>query len=497
MIRPFPRRLIPFLIKGGIAIFVLWYAQTAGKLIVDGRLNMATGLGFAGILLALPFIIRNIGLFPLFGFVVFLFWVPKQIPLHYIGSLGLFLSPVEFLIFGLALLIVASNGLKRTANWRRTWQYLPLLPFSIYILGGLIGVASSVILLHVDSPHTLSMFRLWCIYPLLLCFVCIYLVDSRKRVEKVLWLQLGSMSLLGLLFLFGRLTIDVVTLSDYGFGSGRLSMFLKVPYFGSIEILPESASSLFSMCYVMAFMFALSASSRMKRLGAVSVVILSAAVMLKAMGRSGIIASTLSSGLMWYLWHYQGGEVKRVGAIVKIATFFGCVVGIVWFMGIRSEFEGYRNHVFEMLSNPREATNMRGRFEVWLDTIPIILKHPWGIGPSGLLGIGNVSRELANDIGSVTAAHNLILYLLLSGGFVGASGFLLIIITFLKRCQKCLKTSDNSLRMFSIMGIGLCAALLVGGVSTPYFHDYMKVTAFWLPVSCIMAAMSLPNERTV
>ncbi len=446
-------------------------------------------------LLTLPFVIRKIGVLPLFSLVFLGFWVPYNLPLQYIGSISFILSPIEFCVFAFAMAVIISSLVSPDEHWERALNNFPVLPFSLYATGGMIALASGHIFLHVLTPYAIAMARLQYVYPLALLFVCLYLIDSPKKAELPIWGLLGSMTVLGLLFLFGRLTISAVRLSDYALGSGRLSMYLEIPLLGSVEMDPAGAASLFSMAFVVGFGFWLHQCSRIKKYAAIGVVILSGAVMLKAMGRSAIIASTFASGLMWYLSNYESGTPKRLLTIIKVALFAGGIAGIVYFMAINSEFSGYKIHALEMLSNPLKSKNFQGRMKIWEQAVPIVLKYPVGIGGAGLLGIRDVFHELANDIGSTTAAHNLLLYLLLSTGFLGTIGFTLIILYILKKCARQLRSPDHSQRMLAITGIGLCSTLLVGGITTPYFHNYMKVTAFWLPIFCIIAALNLPEEK--
>ena len=66
----------------------------------------------------------------------------------------------------------------------------------------------------------------------------------------------------------------------------------------------------------------------------------------------------------------------------------------------------------------------------------------------------------------------------------------MIFARFLKICVRRLKSLDSRERTLEITGIGICTALFVGGISTSFFHDYIKVTGLWLPVCVIIAGMN-------
>ena len=149
----------------------------------------------------------------------------------------------------------------------------------------------------------------------------------------------------------------------------------------------------------------------------------------------------------------------------------------------------------EIFSNPLHARTAVSRLVVWKQSIPIIIKHPLGIGANGLLGIRNTYAEMANPSGGIWAVHNLILYLLLFSGVIGTAGFLFIFIWFIKKCRTKLKSRNPGIRLFSIAGIGITTAIFVNGVSSPLIYDSVTATVFWLPIGIIMAVINLPDRN--
>ena len=446
-------------------------------------------------LLMFPFLLRRFGMFPFFCLVIPVFWIPFGFGLGYFGALGLWMIPTELALYFFVAVILFSNMLSPRKRWAKTWNDFPLNSFSIYVFGVIVAYLYGRIFLDVAHPMSIYLIRVLCIYPAVICFFCMYLIDSKEKGEKALWIFLGSTVLFGLVILFGKSYSSYISLSDYTPLSGRLSMMIRVPIPGFnllLKMNPSIASTLYSMIFSIAFTFWLNADSKIKGILSLGIIVLSVMIMVMTMGRAGIFSSILSAGVIWYLSGYAGLSMRKRN-LARLIVIVATILGLSYYLGAHSEYMTYRIVALEIFANPFRAGSSVSRLGLWKQAIPIIIAHPFGIGANGFLGISNTYAEMANPAGDIWGVHNFILYLLLFSGFIGTTGFLLIFVGFIKKCLAKLKSQNPGNRLFSIAGIGITTAFFAAGLTSPVIYDSVTATVFWLPTGVIMAVINLPD----
>ncbi len=437
---------------------------------------------------------RKITAFQLFCFIVFIFWFPYQLGTEYFGQLGLKFQQVELGIYFIFAFILLSSRFTSGSRGAKVMRNFPLAQFLLYITGAIIAFFYGVIYLHVFHQASIIRLRFLCIFPLVLCLICVYLINSIEKARKSIWIFLCSSFFLGIIFLFGRKVTEIVSLSSYAGSSGRLSMIIQVPFLGDgIRIHPPQASVLFSMCFTIAFCFWLNEKSNIKRYFLLAIIVILIMVMVQSQGRAGIIASILSSVVIWYLSGYSRLSSAKIN-FIKILFFITMILGATYYLANISPHRGYRVHGLEMFSNPLASKTFVSRVEIWEEAIPVFLKNPFGIGANGLIAINVTARDLTNPWGDIWGVHNLILYLLFFSGFIGTIGFLLIFVWFIRRCISKLRSRDPAIRLFSIAGIGITTAFFTCGVTSPVISSSWDASFLWMPVGIIMAVLSLPDK---
>ena len=490
-------RLKFFIYFIGISVFAYWYGKKLFLALDRGMFKTLYFIFGLPILLMLPYLLRRSGMFPFFCVVIPFFWIPFGFGLGYFGALGSKIIPTELGIYFFSVLVFFLNVFSPSERWVRTWHNFPLKPFSVFLLGAITAYLYGRIFLGVSESTSIYLIRVLCIYPAVICFFCMYLIDSREKAEKVLWIFLSSTVLLGLVILFGKSFSSYISLSDYTPLSGRLSMMIQVPIPGIkllLKINPTVASTIFSIVFSIGFTFWLNQTSRGRQFLSLGIIVVSLVIMTRTIGRAGLFASISSALLIWYLSRYAGLFV-RMKNIAKFTLIVAVIMGLIYYFGVHSEAETYKIYAQEIFSNPFQTGNASSRFELWKQALPVIAKHPLGIGANGLLGISNTYAEMANPSGDVWAVHNLILYLLLFSGVIGTAGFLFIFLWFIKKCLTNLKSQNRSIRVISVAGLGITTAIFVNGVASPLIYDSVTATVVWLPIGIIMAVINLPDRN--
>ena len=497
-------KLKPLLCMAGIVVFAWWYGKKLGLSLNRGMIKSLHGLLWFPILLMLPLIFRKMGMFSLFCLVVVFFWAPVEISglAWFMGRLASNANLVELGIYFLLAVTLFSNLLSPSKRWIVALKRFPFAPFCLYVVGGMIGYLYAKIFLHVPNmSDTFYKMRILLILPAALYFLCLYIIDSKEKAEKVIWIYLISSIFLGLILLFGQTTTDMITVSDYTPTSGRLSMMLQMNQQGPhlfhhhIKINPTTAAAIFSVIFAISFCFLLNRASRIQRVFALAIIVLSMAILIQSMGRSGIFSSFAAAGVIWYLSGYSHLSSKRK-TLVYLILFLVASVSVSYYNAVTSEYDTYRRVTLEIFRNPLQAGSLISHLDLWKQSIPIIFTHPLGIGPNGLIGISGTYAELANPFGDPWGVHNLILYWLLFSGFIGTAGFLLLFIRFFRDCKRRLKSQDRDVRILSVVGIGIITAFFVNGIGSPVLLDSVTVTVLWIPLSVIMAAMKLPDTSS-
>lgn len=479
-----------------IFIFISYqYARVLVNALIKNKMVTLKTLIILPILLIIVTLLlqRKISAFQLFCFIVLIFWLPYQLGTEYFGKLGLNFQQVELGIYFIFAFILLSSRFASESRLAEVMRNFPLAQFLLYITGAIIAFLYGVIYLHVFHQASIIRLRVLCIYPLVLCLICVYLINSIEKARKLIWIFLCSSFFLGIIFLFGRKVTEIVSLSSYAASSGRLSMRVQVPLLGGIEILPAQSSALFSMCFTIAFCFWLNEKSNKKRYSLLAIMVISIMVMVRSQGRAGIIASILSSVVIWYLSGYSRLSSARLN-FIKMLFFIIIVLGATYYLANISPYKTYRAHGLEIFSNPLASKTFVSRNEIWEEAIPVFIKHPFGMGANGLIAVNVTTRELTNPLGDIWGVHNLILYLLFFSGFIGTIGFLLIFVWFIRRCISKLRYKDPAIRLFSIAGIGITTAFFTCGVTSPVINSSWDASFLWMPVGIIMAVLSLPDK---
>jgi len=480
-----------------IALMAVWYATMLTTAVERGMTKTLTGLFGLPILLMFPFLLRKMGIFPLFCSIVFLYWIPYNFALEYFGPMGISITPTEVGLYFFFALILTSYVIKPTYHsyqWANTWRNFPIFPFLLYICGAIIAYSIGKYLLNSAIGASIYRIRALCLFPAVICFLCIYLINTKEKAEKLLWIFLLSTLILGILFLFGRFVFSFISLSEYAKDSGRLSMTLSAPFLGDISINASGAGALFSIVFSLSFSFWLNTSSKKKRYLALGLVIVFVMVLLKSQGRAGLYASIFSAMAIWYL----STKFRRLSArltFVKLLFIIICILGTTYYLAIVSETTSFRDRGLEFFYSPLKAQSFDSRRGIWGLVIPMIIRNPFGIGANGLLAMESTGiGELGNIYGDIWGVHNLILYLLLFSGFIGTIGFIWIFVWFIKRCMHRLNCDDPIVPFFCIAGIGIIIAFFINGLSSPVLYDSWETSILWFPVGIIIAAITLPDK---
>jgi len=487
----------PVIYSIGIAIFAYWYAKTLFLAVEGGKVKTLYGLFALPFLLMFPFFLRRFGIFPFFCLAIPLYWIPTGFGAGFFGPLGINLIPTELAGYVFCAVILFSNMFSPGERWSKTWHNFPLKPFSVFFFGAIAAFLYGKSFLGVPGTASIYNIRIFCIYPATICFLCMYLIDSKEKGEKLLWIFLGTTVILGLVILFGKSYSSIISSTDYALHSGRLNMMIRLQlpgFYLELAINPTVVSCIFSVVSSIAIAFWFNLTSKFKKILSLGIVALSVVLMTKSMGRAGIFGCVSSAVIIWYLSE-DINVFRRIRNLFKAAVFITTILAVSYFLGAYSEHESYRRKALEMFSNPLHAYSAVSRIEIWKQAIPIIIKHPLGIGGNGLLGISNTYAEMAHPLGNIWAVHNLFLYLLLLSGVLGAAGFSFIFVWFIKKCRAKLKSRNPGTRLFPIVGIGSATALFVNGIASPIIYDPLTATVFWLPIGIIMAVINLPEEK--
>ena len=450
------------------------------------------------ILLMFPLLLRKMGIFFLFCLLVFIYWIPFKFGLGFFaGGLGRNLSPCELGVYFFSAMVLFSDNIRHQTNQLvSTWRKFPVFPFFLYICGAIIAYLVGKYVLDSTSWASIYRVRALCLYPAIICFLCIYLINTKEKAEKVLWTFLLSTLILGLLFLLGRFLTGAITLTMYAKDSTRLSMEIIVPAFGSIVMHPTGAAGLFSIAFALSLNFYRNSFSQKKRFLAVSMSFLFAMILLLTQGRSGLYAALLSAATIWYLSskaRIPSSGMKHLKVVLPALI----ILGMTYYLADVSETQSFRIRGFEFFGSPFRAGSFLSRIEIWMVVVPMIIRNPFGIGANGLLAMGYTGiGELSNIYGDIWGVHNLILYLLLFSGFVGAIGFLLIFLRLMKGCVNCLFSYSREpiIRIHCIAGIGVCIAFFTNGLTSPVLYDSWEVPFLWIPVGVVMASINLPDK---
>lgn len=172
----------------------------------------------------------------------------------------------------------------------------------------------------------------------------------------------------------------------------------------------------------------------------------------------GSATSTIGISLitLYIIFHKQ---IKH--PFVFIIAFWGIYIAfivLIVFMG--NTIEDYPLALYFVENILEKNATFTTRTDIWLDTIDLISKHPW-------IGYGYRSVEWnAQQIGA-SGPHNLWLEIMLYGGIIAVSGFLVLIL------QSMISIYRSNTTAATVVGVGLCVLMLMS-----LFETYSMILIF-------------------
>jgi len=478
--------------KSKIAVFflLLGVAFVISKAIVNYNIRLLYLLLGFGVFAAGTYIVQKKGLFFILWVLIFIYWIPLDSRLQTF-SMGLRnVYPTELGIWALFYGILIHRSLIKNRDDNVGVVQFPFLPFWV-LLG---GAALTYWVAEYVSMYSLIQIRTFCILPALLCFVCISLVKTVKQAERLIWTFLISAGLLGLIFLYApnKLPSGLEMLLAERIGGDRLMKIIKVPLCGFLFMNAEVTPVNYAFIVALSFNFWLNSSSFWKRLIAVSLLMISILVIIKAQGRTGLIAA--------------GGAIMLITALtLKIRKRFSFLINkILWKAGMSITFlfgiflyyantstgRAVQMRTLDTFSNPAQAPGLADRIWRWKESMSVVLKHPFfGVGIEGFP---------RHNYNYSWFAHNLYLYLWLSFGIVGLVGFIWIFTRFAKAYWKGLYSNNLDGQSLAIGGVASVFVLFIVGItSSTFFIEPWQSAMFWIPFGIIFAAANLKSQKEV
>jgi putative inorganic carbon (HCO3(-)) transporter len=400
---------------------------------------------------------------PLLLVVVFLLPVSPildwRLPIHDLGTL------VRLVIF---LGVLASRIIHREPV--RKWLFSGKLTWAILVYC-MIAVISATVVNPPSGSALRELMRL-------LSYLCFYYVitswvTTDEDIRSVFSVLLLS-TILVVLFGFYQAAIgdysglynalypiqeDALKLPDF---SGRITSFLS-HYNGLAGYL--------NMVLSFAFVIGMAAKGLLRRLGQVTFLLGSVALLL-TQSRGGLIAyGTIPLVSAFLLPSTRRARLKWLAGVCMALIVAGVVAGIM----------------FERLSGVDEFTSVT-RLGIWAGAAGVFLSSPV-LG----VGFGNFSTLLGNFIsvpeGTVLEAHNLYLELLAETGVIGFVSFAVLVVIFLRMALRQWRTAlDETDR---IIGFGCLAAMitvLAHGSVDYLFHHGPQVSSLLFLIFGLLAA---------
>ena len=466
-----------------ISLIFFWILYKVGIGIVGGRLKSIYLPIGCSILIMIPYIVGKIGSFPLLCGLVFIYWLPFDSRLQtYFGPL-IHVYPTEFGMWMLCMGILIHGSVSRSAQWNSAVGRFPFLPFSLFIGGALITYLATV---HYSS-YSLIKIRTFCLFPALLCFVCIYLIKTVKQAEQLLWIFLVSAGVFGLVFLYGPRIATTESMLHVVKESGRISTMIKLPLMGSLQIISSNAGSLFAFIITLSFNLWLNHPSFWGRSVAAGILAISGTAIVQAQGRGGLVAAGCSVAVIMALtlvFRKHSFSLFRK-SLLKAGIVILLLFGSLWYYASISSIKSFRVHGLNLFTDPLAETTFSGRILRWKECIDVFLDRPF-------LGVGLFGLNLSSSC-STWYTHNLILFLLLSFGIIGFIGFSWIFVRYTKACWSGLHSDNDTRQILCIGGLGIVTTLLIAGIVSPIMEAPWNVAMVWIPVGITMAAATLKD----
>jgi len=476
--------------KTKIAVFflLLGVAFVISKVIVSHNIRVLyLILGF-GVFIVGVCIVKRRGLILILGALISIYWIPLDSGLQ-VFSLGLRnIYPTELGIWVLCYAVIIYRSITRNSQDNINMGKFPFLPFWVLLGGAVLTYWTA----EYHSTYSLIQIRTFCLLPMVFCFLCIYLIKTVKQAECLLWTFLISAGLLGVVFLYApnKIPSGLEMLYAGGVGSDRLMKIIKIPLCGVLFMNSEVTPVSYAFIMALSFNFWLNTSSFWKRLTAISLLLISAFVIIKAQGRTGLIAAGSSMIIITLLTL----KVRKSFSFLFNKILGKAIASIVFLFGF---FLYYANtsigrvaqwRTLDTFSDPSQAPGLGDRIWRWKESILVILEHPFfGVGIEGFQ---------KHNYDYSWFAHNLYLYLWLSFGVIGLIGFIWIFVRFTKAYQKGLRSNNLDCQSLAIGGIASVVVLFVVGItSSTFFLVPWGLLMLWIPFGIIFAAVNLKGQK--
>lgn len=462
-------------------IILLWCVHYISVKIVLQRERPTYMVLALSVLMMLPYIIRKIGLFPIFCGLIFLFWLPLDSRLFTITPYLSWVYPAELGMWLLCIGIFVFSSVQKGNQVKITKEHrLYLLPFLLIIGNGII----QYLFLQNYEPIEIARFRILCILPGIICFLCLYMIKTVKQAEKVLWIFLISAGLLGLIYIFLPHTIGGLD-TEIVHAGGRIRRIIKLPLWGALHMPPETTAVCFAFIVAMSFVFWLNHSYFWGRFIAACVFFISCGVLLCAQGRMGVIGSicAIAAVILVQLRFKIGTSALFKGLLLKMGIGITFLLGSFWYYASIATVDIYQRRIFTLIADPLHAEGLEERMFRWRSGIEIAFNNFFGGGIySGYEGMES------------WFVHNLYLFLKLSFGLIGFVGFIWLYTVHIKRYWRAVHSSNHDIQMLTLGGLGCAVVLAVSGLGSCIMWDPWQVSIFWIPFGITVAATFLENK---
>lgn len=466
-----------------IALFLvlLWMATKFGVALGKGMNFTIRGFMMLPLILTAPYIAKKYGLFPLLFLLVISFWIPVTIGLKKYLPLLSELYPLEIGVWALTLYLLFQSVLTSGIRLKKTLSSMPFLFFFIFSIGAFVAHFSSN-----GHPGDLSRVRLIFAFPGLFCFICMYVIETEKQAETLIWWFLTSAALFGCFVFIAKSHFSIGTTIDSP-DTIRLNFYLKLPLLGTISMYAAAIGYYFSILVILSFNFSLNHPSRSRRALAIIYLIIFALLVLKSQTRGALIAATMAMVFVVVLSKWQNLARQRF-LFLKTAIILFLFVGYFWYSATTSTDESYYHHGMELFNNPLKAVNLISRITIWQDTIPLL--------KDALLGVGLFGFKVMPDGNSINV-HNMYLFYFLAAGVMGLFSFMVITFLIFKSYLHYLRFNNNEMSKILVTGgLGVLFAWWIEGITSSMVHSHWGLFILWVP-TCIIFSVSKFEKKII
>ena len=469
--------------KFWIVIICLIFACIAGVGIAGGKLKAVYMLVAFSILITVPYIIGKIGLFSLFCFLVFVYWIPIRSGLGANVSRSLiYMGPSEFCMWILCIGIFIQGAISKSAQFKSAMRRFPFLAFGLIIAG---SITANLLSGSLFAKTETGQIRVLFLLPGVIYFLFLFFIETTEQAERLLWIFLISSALLGLVYLFA----PNIGLESYhaDLNSGRILRIIKLPLCDVLYMSPETSPICFAFVAVLSFNLWINYPSPYGRWVAFGVLLIVVFAVVKAQGRTALIAATCSVAVIQILSSLfkirSPGSAKRPAW--KLVMIVSGLLLSTWYFAQMSEIGSFRKRGLLLLNDPVHSLTVSGRIGRWTTAAYAFRDNPFGVGIWGFPGV---------ETDQSWAAHNLYLFQLLSVGIIGFCGIILIYIRFIRAYMYGLHSNSSNRRILCNGGIGCMIVMLVGGMGSCIFWSPWQIFMGWIPIGITFAAATLPER---